>query len=83
MRTMEGLFTNRLAYCDTCKTMRVFFEAKIPSLDGATNKRPATEYVCATCYWIIATFEHVTAEEFKAATKDIDSPELRKSLLTA
>jgi hypothetical protein len=76
MKIMEGLVKDRLAYCDNCKTMRAFFEGNIPAVEGATDQRPGADYVCATCYTIIATFETVTPEEFRTAAQDIDDPDL-------
>ena len=34
---MEGLFTDRLAYCDNCKTVRAFFEGHIPPVPESTD----------------------------------------------
>jgi len=58
--------------------MRAFFEGKIPAVDGATNERPSHDYICATCYQIIATFETVTPEEFQVAAQAIDDPDLER-----
>jgi len=74
---MEGLVRDRLAYCDNCKTKRAFFEGNIPLIPGGRDTRPGSDYVCATCYNIIATFEQVTPEEFSAAAHDIDDPHLK------
>jgi hypothetical protein len=79
---MEGLVTDLLAYCDNCDTMRPFFEGNIPPVEGPTDKRPGTDYVCAICYNIIATFETVTPEEFKTAAQDIEDPQLQQLLKT-
>ena len=46
----------------------------------ATDKRPGTDYICATCYNIIATFETVTPEEFRSAAQDIEDPQLKELL---
>ena len=77
---MEGLITDRLAYCDNCNSMRAYFEANIPRVEGSTDKRPGTDYICATCYNIIATFETVTPEEFRSAAQDIEDPQLKELL---
>jgi len=77
---MEGLITDRLAYCDNCNTMRPYFERNIPPLPGSNDHRPGTDYICATCYSIIATFEQVTPEEFRTAAQDIDDPQLKELL---
>lgn len=82
MKVMEGLVKDRLAYCDNCNTMRAFFEGKIPPVPGSNDTRPGTDYVCATCYNIIATFEQVTPEEFTTAARDIDDPDLQRILNT-
>ena len=74
---MEGLVRDRLAYCENCKMMRAFFEGNIPPVPGGMDKRPGSDYVCATCYSIIATFEQVTPEEFRTAAQDIDDPHLK------
>jgi hypothetical protein len=79
---MEGLITDRLAYCSDCETLRPFFEGAIPTLPDSKNQRPSTDYVCATCYTIIATFEYVNSEEFKTAAQDIHDEELKASTLT-
>ena len=52
--------------------MRPFFEGKIPHVEGSLNTRRGSDYVCAVCYNIIATFEHVKPEEFAEAAKAID-----------
>ena len=75
---MEGLVTDRLAYCDNCNTMRPFFAGNIPPVEDSTDTRPGSDYVCATCYNIIATFETVTPEEFQVAAQDIDDPDLQR-----
>ena len=78
MKTMEGLVRDRLAYCENCRTMRAFFEGGTPPVPGKST-RPGSDYVCATCYTIIATFERVTTEEFTTAAQDIDDPTLKES----
>ena len=75
---MEGLVRDRLAYCDNCRTMRAFFEGNIPPLPDGKDTRPGTDYVCATCYNIIATFEQVTPEEVTTAAQDIDDQHLKE-----
>jgi len=57
--------------------MRPFFEANIPPVEGATNQRPGTDYMCAICYTIIATFETITTEEFTKAAQAIEDPQLK------
>jgi hypothetical protein len=82
MKNMEGLIKDRLAYCDNCSGMRPFFEGNIPPVPDSTDKRPGTDYVCAVCYSIIATFEHVTPEEFTTAAQKIEDPQLQQLLKT-
>ena len=79
---MAGLVTDRLAYCDNCDIMRPFFAGNIPPVEGATNARQGTDYVCAVCYNIIATFETVTPEEFRTAAQDIEDQQLQQLLKT-
>ena len=74
---MEGFIRDRLVYCENCQTMRAFFEGNIPLIPGGRDTRPGSDYVCATCYTIIATFEQVTPEEFRSAAQDIDDPDLK------
>ena len=57
--------------------MRAFFEGNIPPVPASSDTRPGSDYVCATCYTIIATFEQVTPEEFRTAPQDIDDPNLK------
>ena len=78
---MEGLVRDRLASCDNCRTMRVFFEGNVPVLPDSIDSRPGSDYVRATCYTIIATFVQVTPEEFRVAAQDIDDPNLKKRTL--
>jgi hypothetical protein len=75
---MEGLKRDRLAYCENCKTMRPFFEGNIPTVPDSKDTRPGSDYVCAVCYTIIATFERVTPKEFETAAQDIEDPELQR-----
>jgi hypothetical protein len=79
---MDGLFRERLAYCDNCKTMRAYFEGTIPPVPDSKDTGIGSDYVCATCYSIIATFTTVTPEEFAVAAEEIHDDDLKRSLLT-
>ena len=63
------VWLNGTPYCGDCKMMRPYFEAAIPHLPS--DPRRTSEYVCAACASIIATFQHVTPEEVTAATNAI------------